>query len=108
MGNVKDLMGMIPGMGKAMKDTDIPDDAFKGIEAMIHSMTPQERSNPGLLNSSRRSRIAKGSGTTVQEVNKLIKQFEEMRKMMKMMSNPRAMSGMMSQMKNMRGGMPVL
>jgi signal recognition particle subunit SRP54 len=108
MGNVKDLMGMIPGMGKAMKDTDIPEDAFKGIEAMIHSMTPQERSNPGLLNSSRRSRIAKGSGTTVQEVNKLIKQFEEMRKMMKMMSNPRAMSGMMSQMKNMRGGMPVL
>ena len=108
MGNVKDLMGMIPGMGKAMKDSDIPDDAFKGIEAMIHSMTPQERSNPGLLNASRRSRIAKGSGTTVQEVNKLIKQFEEMRKMMKMMSNPRAMSGMMSQMKNMRGGMPVL
>jgi signal recognition particle subunit SRP54 len=108
MGNVKDLMGMIPGMGKAMKDTDIPEDAFKGIEAMIHSMTPQERSNPGLLNASRRSRIAQGSGTTVQEVNKLIKQFEEMRKMMKMMSNPRAMSGMMSQMKNMRGGMPVL
>ena len=108
MGNVKDLMGMIPGMGKAMKDTDIPDDAFKGIEAMIYSMTPQERSNPGLLNASRRSRIARGSGTTVQEVNKLIKQFEEMRKMMKMMSNPRAMSGMMSQMKNMRGGMPVL
>ena len=108
MGNVKDLMGMIPGMGKAMKDTDIPEDAFKGIEAMIHSMTPQERSNPGLLNASRRSRIAKGSGTTVQEVNKLIKQFDEMRKMMKMMSNPRAMSGMMSQMKNMRGGMPVL
>ena len=108
MGNVKDLMGMIPGMGKAMKDTDIPEDAFRGIEAMIHSMTPQERSNPGLLNASRRSRIAKGSGTTVQEVNKLIKQFDEMRKMMKMMSNPRAMSGMMSQMKNMRGGMPVL
>jgi signal recognition particle subunit SRP54 len=108
MGNVKDLMGMIPGMGKAMKDTDIPEDAFKGIEAMIHSMTPKERSNPGLLNSSRRSRIAKGSGRTVQDVNKLIKQFDEMRKMMKMMSNPRAMSGMMSQMKNMRGGMPVL
>jgi signal recognition particle subunit SRP54 len=108
MGNVKDLVGMIPGMGKAMKDTDIPEDAFKGIEAMIHSMTPKERSNPGLLNSSRRSRIAKGSGSTVQDVNKLIKQFEEMRKMMKMMSNPRAMSGMMSQMKNIRGGMPVL
>ena len=108
MGNVKDLMGMIPGMGKAMKDTDIPEDAFKGVEAIIHSMTIKERANPGLLNSSRRSRIAKGSGTSVQDVNKLIKQFDEMRKMMKMMSNPRAMSGMMSQMKNMRGGMPVL
>ena len=108
MGNVKDLMGMIPGVGKAMKGADIPDDAFKGIEAIIHSMTAEERSTPGVLNSSRRSRIAKGSGTSVQEVNKLIKQFEEMRKMMKMMSNPRAMSGMMSQMKNMRGGMPVL
>ncbi|MEJ6505168.1 MAG: signal recognition particle protein [Crocinitomicaceae bacterium] len=108
MGNVKDLMGMIPGMGKAMKDTDIPEDAFKGVEAIIHSMTIKERADPTLLNSSRRSRIAKGSGTTVQDVNKLIKQFDEMRKMMKMMSNPRAMSGMMSQMKNMRGGMPVL
>ena len=108
MGNVKDLMGMIPGMGKAMKDTDIPEDAFKGVEAIIHSMTIKERANPGLLNSSRRSRIAKGSGTSVHDVNKLIKQFDEMRKMMKMMSNPRAMSGMMSQMKNMRGGMPVL
>jgi signal recognition particle subunit SRP54 len=108
MGNVKDLMGMIPGMGKAMKDTDIPEDAFKGVEAIIHSMSKDERANPGLLNASRKSRIAKGSGTTVQDVNKLIKQFDEMRKMMKMMSNPRAMSGMMSQMKNMRGGMPVL
>ena len=77
MGNVKDLMGMIPGMGKAMKDTDIPDDAFKGIEAMIHSMTPQERSNPGLLNASRRSRIAKGSGTNVQEVNKLLSSLKK-------------------------------
>lgn len=108
MGNVKDLMGMIPGVGKAMKGADIPDDAFKGIEAIIHSMTPEERTSPGVLNASRRSRIAKGSGTSVQEVNKLIKQFEEMRKMMKMMSNPRAMSNMMSQMKNMKGGMPVL
>lgn len=108
MGNVKDLMGMIPGVGKAMKGADIPDDAFKGIEAIIHSMTQEERTSPGVLNASRRSRIAKGSGTSVQEVNKLIKQFEEMRKMMKMMSNPRAMSGMMSQMKNMKGGMPVL
>lgn len=108
MGNVKDLMGMIPGVGKAMKGADIPDDAFKGIESIIHSMTTEERINPGVLNASRRSRIAKGSGTSVQDVNKLIKQFDEMRKMMKMMSNPRAMSGMMSQMKNMRGGMSVL
>ncbi|NBU91386.1 MAG: signal recognition particle protein [Flavobacteriia bacterium] len=102
MGNVKDLMGMIPGMGKAMKDTEIPEDAFKGVEAIIRSMTPKERSTPALLNTSRKNRIAQGSGTSVTEVNKLIKQFEEMRKMMKMMSNPRAMAGLMSQMKNMR------
>jgi len=102
MGNVKDLMGMIPGMGKAMKDTEIPEDAFKGVEAIIRSMTPKERSTPALLNTSRKNRIAQGSGTSVAEVNKLIKQFEEMRKMMKMMSNPRAMAGLMSQMKNMR------
>ncbi|MEN9743879.1 MAG: hypothetical protein RLZZ65_1684 [Bacteroidota bacterium] len=105
MGNVKDLMGMIPGMGKAMKDVDIPDDAFKGIEAIILSMTPKERANPGLLNPSRKSRIAKGSGTEIQDVNKLLKQFEEMRKMMKLMSNPRNMMGMMSKLKGM-GGMP--
>jgi len=105
MGNVKDLMGMIPGMGKAMKDVDIPDDAFKGIEAIILSMTPKERANPGLLNPSRKNRIAKGSGTNIQEINKLLKQFEEMRKMMKLMSNPRNMMGMMSKMKGM-GGMP--
>ncbi|NDB34020.1 MAG: signal recognition particle protein Srp54 [Flavobacteriia bacterium] len=102
MGNVKDLMGMIPGMSKAMKDTEVPDDAFKGVEAIIRSMTPKERSTPALLNASRKTRIAKGSGTTVADVNKLIKQFEEMRKMMKMMSNPRAMAGLMGQMKNMR------
>jgi signal recognition particle subunit SRP54 len=102
MGDVKDLMGMIPGMGKAMKDTEIPEDAFKGVEAIIRSMTPKERSTPALLNTSRKNRIAQGSGTSVTEVNKLIKQFEEMRKMMKMMSNPRAMAGLMSQMKNMR------
>ena len=102
MGNVKDLMGMIPGMSKAMKDTEVPDDAFKGVEAIIRSMTPKERSTPTLLNASRKTRIAKGSGTTVADVNKLIKQFEEMRKMMKMMSNPRAMAGLMGQMKNMR------
>lgn len=105
MGNVKDLMGMIPGMGKAMKDVDIPDDAFKGIEAIILSMTPKERANPGLLNPSRKNRIAKGSGTNIQEINKLLKQFEEMRKMMKLMSNPRNMMGMMSKLKGM-GGMP--
>ena len=105
MGNVKDLMGMIPGMGKAMKDVDIPDDAFKGIEAIILSMTPKERANPTLLNPSRKNRIAKGSGTNIQEINKLLKQFEDMRKMMKLMSNPRNMMGMMSKLKGM-GGMP--
>jgi signal recognition particle subunit SRP54 len=86
MGNVKDLMGMIPGVGKAIKDLDIDDNAFKGIEAIIRSMTPEERSNPVVLNGSRRKRIAMGSGTTVQEVNKLVKQFDETRKMMKMMT----------------------
>jgi len=105
MGNVKDLMGMIPGMGKAMKDVDVPDDAFKGVEAIILSMTRKERANPALLNTSRKTRIANGSGTNIQEVNKLIKQFEDMRKMMKMMSNPRNMAGMMSKLKGM-GGMP--
>lgn len=106
MGNVKDLMGMIPGMGKAVKDVDIKDDAFKHIEAIIYSMTPDERVNPALLNGNRKIRIAKGSGTNVQEVNKLLKQFEDTRKMMKMMSNPKNMMGMMKQMKGMKGGMP--
>ena len=106
MGNVKDLMGMMPGMGKAMKDVEIKDDALKHIEAIIHSMTPQERSTPGLLNGARKSRIARGSGTSVQEVNKLLKQFEDTRKMMKMMSNPKNMMGMMKQFKGMKGGMP--
>ncbi|MFY7668246.1 MAG: signal recognition particle protein [Crocinitomicaceae bacterium] len=105
MGNVKDLMGMIPGMGKAMKDVDVPDDAFKGVEAIILSMTPKERANPGLLNTSRKNRIALGSGTNIQEVNKLMKQFDDMRKMMKLMSNPRNMMGMMGKLKGM-GGMP--
>lgn len=90
MGNIKDLMGMIPGMGKMMKDVDIDDTAFKGIEAIIQSMTAKERNNPELLNGSRRKRIATGSGTTIQEVNRLIKQFEDMRKMMKMFSNGQA------------------
>jgi signal recognition particle subunit SRP54 len=86
MGNVKDLMAMIPGVGKAIKDLDIDDDAFKSIEAIIKSMTPEERTNPVVLNGSRRKRIAMGSGTTVQDVNKLLKQFDETRKMMKMMT----------------------
>jgi len=86
MGNLKDLASMIPGVGKMMKDIDIDDNAFKGIEAIIHSMTPTERSNPAILNGSRRLRLAKGSGTTVQEVNKLIKQFEDTRKMMRMIT----------------------
>jgi signal recognition particle subunit SRP54 len=106
MGNVKDLMGMIPGMGKAVKDVDIQDDAFKHIEAIIYSMTPKERANPSLINGQRKNRIAKGSGTNIVEVNKLLKQFEDTKKMMKMMSNPKNMMGMMKQMKGMRGGMP--
>lgn len=85
MGNMKDLVGMIPGVGKAMKNMDIDDDAFKGIEAIIHSMTPEERSTPKIINASRKKRIAKGSGTSVQEVNQLMKQFNQMSKMMKMM-----------------------
>lgn len=85
MGSMKDLLGMIPGAGKALKGMDIDDDAFKGIEAIIHSMTPQERSSPSLLNGSRKKRIAAGSGTSVQEVNQLLKQFTQMSKMMKMM-----------------------
>jgi signal recognition particle subunit SRP54 len=106
MGNMKDLMGMIPGMGKAMKDVDIQDDAFKHVEAIIQSMTPKERANPGILNNSRRLRLANGSGTNIQDVNKLIKQFDDMKKMMKLMSNPRNMASMMSQFKGMKGGMP--
>jgi len=86
MGNMKDLVGMIPGMGKAMKDVDIDDNAFKGIEAIIYAMTPAEREEPALLNGSRRKRIATGSGSTIQDVNKLVKQFEDTRRMMKMMS----------------------
>ena len=104
MGNMKDLMGMIPGMGKALKGVDIDDDAFKGIEAMIKSMTLEERSNPKILNGSRRKRIANGSGTSIQEVNQLIKQFGQMGKLMKMMQGGGAKQ-MMQMMKN-RGGMP--
>jgi len=106
MGNVKDLVGMIPGMGKAVKDADIQDDAFKYLEAIIQSMTPKERANPDVINGQRKLRIAKGSGTNIQEVNKLMKQFGDTKKMMKMMSNPKNMMEMMKQMKGMRGGMP--
>jgi signal recognition particle subunit SRP54 len=94
MGNIKDLASMIPGMGKAMKNLDIDDDAFKGIEAIINSMTPEERSNPAILNGSRRKRIAEGSGTTVPDVNKLVKQFDETRKMMKMMTSSKGKARM--------------
>ncbi|HLT49298.1 MAG TPA: hypothetical protein VKZ90_02515, partial [Aequorivita sp.] len=85
MGSMKDLVGMIPGAGKALKDVDIDDDAFKGIEAIIHSMTPKERTEPAIINGSRKKRIASGSGTSVQQVNQLLKQFDQMSKMMKMM-----------------------
>lgn len=96
MGNLKDLMGMIPGVGKAIKDVDISDDAFKGIEAMIKSMTPEERANPDIITPQRRVRIAKGSGKDLQEVNAFMKQFEQMKQMMKMMNNMpmRGMPGM--------------
>jgi signal recognition particle subunit SRP54 len=100
MGNMKDLVGMIPGAGKMMKDVDIDDDAFKGIEAIIHSMTPKERSEPNTINASRKKRIAKGSGTSVQEVNQLMKQFNQMSKMMKMMQGGGA-KNMMNMMKGM-------
>lgn len=104
MGNLKDLMGMIPGAGKALKGLDIDDDAFRHIEAMIHSMTPEERSTPSKLNASRKKRIAKGSGRTIQEVNQLLKQFEQMSKMMKMMQGGggKKMMQMMGAMKGMR------
>ncbi len=98
MGNMKDLMGMIPGVGKMMKDVEVGDDAFKNIEAIIQSMTPFEKENPDAINQSRRNRIAKGSGTNLQEVNRLLKQFEDMRKVMKQMSNPAAMANMMRRM----------
>jgi signal recognition particle subunit SRP54 len=94
MGNIKDLLGMIPGVGKAVKDVDISDDSFKGIEAMINSMTPQERSNPDLINMKRKQRIAKGSGKDINDVNAFLKQFEQMKQMMKMM-NKMPMAGRM-------------
>lgn len=99
MGNLKDLASMIPGVGKALKDVDIDDNAFKNIEAIIHSMTPLERESPGVLNGTRRKRIADGSGTSIQEVNRLIKQFDETRKLMKMLTGSNKLGRMM-------GGMP--
>ncbi len=103
MGSMKDLVGMIPGVGKALKDVEIEDDAFKHIEAMIHSMTPEERTKPAVLNAQRKQRIAKGSGTSIQQVNQLLKQFDQMSKMMKMMqgSKGKNMMRMMGQMKGM-------
>ena len=100
MGNFKDLASMIPGMGKALRNLDMDDDAFKSIEAIIYSMTPEERDNPKLLNGSRRKRIAEGSGTNIQEVNRLLKQFQETRKLMKMMSSGKGknLSKMMNNM----------
>ncbi len=98
MGNIKDLMAMIPGMSKAIKDIDIDDNAFKSVEAIIHSMTPKERANPDIINQSRRERIARGSGTTLQEVNRLMKQFEQIRKAMKTVAG--------GKMGKMMGGMP--
>ena len=105
MGNLKDLASMIPGVGKAIKDVDIDDNAFMGIEAILKSMTPKERSNPEILNQSRRMRIAKGSGTNIQEVNRLIKQFDQTRKMMKLVTgtNMAKMAGMMGKLKGMPG-----
>ena len=108
MGNIKDLAAMIPGVGKAIKDVDIDDNAFKSIEAIINSMTPKERSHPEIINQSRKLRIAKGSGTKLDEVNRLLKQFDQMRKMMKMVAGTSSskMMQMANAMKNMKGGMP--
>jgi polyribonucleotide nucleotidyltransferase len=97
MGNIKDLMAMIPGIGKAVKDLDIDDNAFKSVEAIIHSMTPKERANPDIINNSRKERIARGSGNTLQEVNRIVKQFEQIRKTMKNVAGGKMpnMAGMM-------------
>jgi signal recognition particle subunit SRP54 len=108
MGNLKDLASMIPGVGKALKDVDIDDNAFKSIEAIIQSMTPKERQNPDIINQSRRLRIAKGSGTKIEEVNRLMKQFDQTRKVMRMVTGAdrSRMAQMAAAMKNMKGGMP--
>ena len=103
MGNLKDLASMIPGVGKAIKDIDIDDNAFKGIEAIINSMTPYERHNPDIIKGTRRQRIAKGSGTSLQDVNRLLKQFEDTRKMMQMATNMKNPMKMMKQMRQNPG-----
>ena len=105
MGNIKDLASMIPGVGKALKDVDIDDNAFKSVEAMIGSMTPYEREHPECINMSRKQRIAKGSGVSLDEINRITKQFEQMRKMMRQMTSPK-MAQAMAQMQRMKGGMP--
>ncbi len=102
MGNMKDLVGMIPGAGKMMKDVEVDDNAFKGVEAIIHSMTLKERQEPSIINQNRKMRIAKGAGTNIQEVNQLMKQFDQMSKMMKMMQNPEGKRQMMQMMKGMK------
>ncbi|HAP62694.1 MAG TPA: signal recognition particle protein [Cytophagales bacterium] len=104
MGSLKDIMGMIPGMGKALKDIDLDDDSFKPIEAIIQSMTPAERDNPDIINGSRRKRIASGSGTSIQQVNNLLKQFQDMRKMMKKMNQMGGKRRGMGNLANMMGG----
>ena len=107
MGNMKDLVGMIPGAGKALKDVDIDDNAFKGVEAIIHSMTKKERRHPNIIDNSRKKRIAAGSGTSLQEVNQLLKQFSEMGKMMKFMNSSNGKKMMETMSKNMpAGGFP--
>lgn len=106
MGNMKDLLGMIPGAGKVLKDINIDDDAFKHIEALIYSMTPEERRNPAIITTSRKNRIAKGSGRTIQDINQLLKQFEQMSKMMKMMQTPQGRMMMQAMAKQMSGGKP--
>ncbi len=108
MGNIKELASMIPGVGKALKDVDFDDNAFKSIEAIINSMTPKERANPDIINQSRKLRIARGSGTKLDDVNRLMKQFDQTRKMMKMVTgmDKNRMAQMASAMKNMKGGMP--
>jgi signal recognition particle subunit SRP54 len=103
MGNIKDLASMLPGVGKALRDVDIDNSAFKGVEAIILSMTPYERNNPQVINGSRRRRIAEGSGTTIVEVNRLLKQFEDTRKVMKIMAGGTMKNKAMGAMKAMQG-----